>query len=217
MPCSYFREHFIKDYMLLAHDKVAAVRREFVSAMLTIKPFFDNDSDLNMNMLDLLTQMAEDTNKEVREAVEYTDFELLQNRKKHKDNKVDEESKIEFQAQLKKRGKEEDEERKKRSEDDEENKYDAYLSDKKWKARNAKFSYNKRAVGLKPSTTGTKKPAEPGNPKTPLKKKNAQTTKPSDMDSSSKAKTKIKEDGKTGKPIRRNTISSTLGPNGFYL
>lgn len=200
--------------MTLAKDRVASVRREYVTAMLVIKPFFDSDADLNMNMLDVLTQMAEDENKEVREAVEYTDFELLQNRKKHKDNKVDEESKEQFQAALKKRGKEEEEERKKRSEDDEENKYDAFLSDKKWKARNAKFGFNKRPAGK--TATGTKKATE-GNPKTPLKKKNATSTKPSDMDSSSKAK-RIKEEGKpTGKPLRRNTISTTLGPSGFYL
>lgn len=63
--------------MTLAKDRVASVRREYVTAMLVIKPFFDSDADLNMNMLDVLTQMAEDENKEVREAVEYTDFELL--------------------------------------------------------------------------------------------------------------------------------------------
>lgn len=99
---------------------------EFAKALLNIKPYFDNDTDLSLEMMDVLNALQSDKDRDVLEAVEHTDFELLQQRKKVKgatDNKADQE-KVEFQKKLGIREKIEQEERKKRVEDDEESKYD---------------------------------------------------------------------------------------------
>ena len=41
MPCDFFKQHYIKLYMETSKDKVSNVRREFVYAMLNVKPYFD--------------------------------------------------------------------------------------------------------------------------------------------------------------------------------
>ena len=58
---------------------------EFANAMLFIKPYFDHDMDLQLELLDILNQLHNDSDRDVLEAVELTDFELLQNRKKNKE------------------------------------------------------------------------------------------------------------------------------------
>lgn len=77
MPAAYFKQHFMKEYMSCAEDKVSNVRREFVSVMLIIKPYFDSDTDLSLELMDILTKMNSDPDKDVQEAVEHVDFELL--------------------------------------------------------------------------------------------------------------------------------------------
>ena len=64
---------------------------EFANAMLIIKPFFDKDIDLSLELMDILQVLNSDTDRDVLEAVEHTDYELLQSRKKMKDE-VDEAS-----------------------------------------------------------------------------------------------------------------------------
>jgi hypothetical protein len=96
MPADYFKQHFMKEYLSFAEDKVSNVRREFVYVMLIIKPFFDKDSDLNLEMMDILTKLNMDPDKDVREAAEHVDFELLQNHKKNKDADTKQKEKGEF-------------------------------------------------------------------------------------------------------------------------
>ena len=99
---------------------------EFANAMLYIKPYFDVDVDLSLELMDILNNLNNDTDRDVLEAVEHTDYELLSQRKKNKNNtddRVDQE-KVLFMKQLTIREKEEIEERKKRVDDDEESKYD---------------------------------------------------------------------------------------------
>lgn len=50
---------------------------EFANAMLTIKPYFDCDVDLSLELMDVLSVLNNDKDRDVLEAVEYTDFELL--------------------------------------------------------------------------------------------------------------------------------------------
>ena len=57
--------------------------------MLFIKPYFDHDMDLQLELLDILNQLHNDSDRDVLEAVELTDFELLQNRKKNKEAQAD--------------------------------------------------------------------------------------------------------------------------------
>ena len=102
LPRDSFKKHFMKDYIACSQDKVPHVRMEFANAMLVIKPYFDSDVDLTLELMDILTSLANDTDRDVLEAVEHTDFELLQQRKKNKgetDDKLDQE-KVAFQKAL---------------------------------------------------------------------------------------------------------------------
>jgi len=45
--------------------------------MLFIKPFFDQDMDLSLELMDILNHLHNDSDRDVLEAVELTDFELL--------------------------------------------------------------------------------------------------------------------------------------------
>ena len=44
----------MKDYIACSQDKVPHVRMEFANAMLIIKPFFDKDIDLSLELMDIL-------------------------------------------------------------------------------------------------------------------------------------------------------------------
>jgi len=41
--------------METSKDKVPNVRREFVNSMLNIKPYFDKEVDLSLELMDILT------------------------------------------------------------------------------------------------------------------------------------------------------------------
>ena len=87
MSREFFKKHFIREYMALAHDKVPHVRMEFVNSLLVIKPYFDGDKttqELSLEMLDLLTTLTQDPDRDVIEAAEHTDFELLNSKRKAK-------------------------------------------------------------------------------------------------------------------------------------
>ena len=120
--------------------------------------------------MDVLNALQSDADRDVLEAVEHTDYELLQGRKKSKgvtDDKADLQ-KVEFQKKLLIREKIEIEERKKRVEDDEESKYDmaGFLEQKKWK-KNSKFNHLNR------SPAGNKNNSNAGSSKTPVGKINS--------------------------------------------
>ena len=59
---------------------------EFANAMLVIKPYFDKDVEINLELMDILNELQNDEDRDVLEAVEHTDYELLQQRKKNKHN-----------------------------------------------------------------------------------------------------------------------------------
>ena len=71
---------------------------EFAKVMLSIKPYFDKDVDLSLELMDVLNALQSDIDRDVLEAVEHTDYELLQNRKKTKGETDDsaEQCKLEF-------------------------------------------------------------------------------------------------------------------------
>lgn len=78
MNREFFKKYFMKDYIALAQDKVPHVRMEFANAMLIIKPYFDKDVDLSLELMDILSYLNNnDTDRDVLEAAEHTDFELL--------------------------------------------------------------------------------------------------------------------------------------------
>ena len=50
---------------------------EFANAMMIIKPYFDKDTDINLELMDILNGLQNDEDRDVLEAVEHTDYELL--------------------------------------------------------------------------------------------------------------------------------------------
>lgn len=89
MSHEFFKTHFMKEYLRLATDRVPHVRMEFVNSLLVIKPYFDDDQDLSLEMMDILTSLQSDPDRDVIEAVEHTDFELLQKSLKSKSKTAD--------------------------------------------------------------------------------------------------------------------------------
>lgn len=71
---------------------------EFASAMFVIQPCFDYDVDLSLEMMDTLQKLSSDADSAVVEAVEQTDFNLLQSRKQNKkeEEKRKEQEKLDF-------------------------------------------------------------------------------------------------------------------------
>lgn len=77
MSRDFFKKYFMKDYISCSQDKVPHVRMEFANAMLIIKPYFDSDVDLSLELMDVLSTLNNDSDRDVLEAVEHTDYELL--------------------------------------------------------------------------------------------------------------------------------------------
>jgi hypothetical protein len=86
MPISFFTENYVKAYMLTNKDKVSNVRREFIHAMLIIKPFYEKNVDISLELMDCLAHLNNDPDHDVVEAAENTDYELLSIRKKKDKN-----------------------------------------------------------------------------------------------------------------------------------
>ena len=105
MPLAFFREHFLKEYLEASRDKVSNVRREFATALLVIKPYFERDIDLAFELMELLTELSHDTDQDVVEAAEHTDYALLQRRKQKKMTEEDDLLQVNFQARLAQREK----------------------------------------------------------------------------------------------------------------
>ena len=125
MSRDFFKRHFIREYMALASDRVPHVRMEFVNSLLVIKPYFDIDEseqELSLELVDLLNALMHDQDRDVVEAAEHTDFELLNMKRRLKkekktqvnDDEEPDEVRVAWQKGLAVREKEEAEERKKR-------------------------------------------------------------------------------------------------------
>lgn len=116
--------------------------------------------DLSLELMDILTNLQNDPDRDVLEAVEETDHQLLQNRKKNKTNPSPEfltnQQREQFQKDLIQREKLEIEERKKRV-DDEEEKFDSatsFLETKKYRGKGGKYSYGNRTRPLGSLSSG---------------------------------------------------------------
>lgn len=82
---NFFKQHFLQSYLPLSKDRVASVRMEFANSLLKVKPFLESEQSLGNELMSILTSMQQDTDREVVEAVEACDYELLQMRKKSKE------------------------------------------------------------------------------------------------------------------------------------
>lgn len=84
MSKEFFKKYYLKDYILTSTDRVAAVRMEFANAYLVIKPYFENDLDLQLEFHQALTSLNNDSDPDVIEAKENTEIEMISQRKKIK-------------------------------------------------------------------------------------------------------------------------------------
>ena len=66
----------------MSNDKVANVRLDFAKSVVELKPFLDSKSQINTALIEIIFKLKSDTNKEVSEATENSDFELLKQREK---------------------------------------------------------------------------------------------------------------------------------------
>lgn len=67
---SFFKTHFMPTYLSLSKDKVATVRMEFAHSVVHIKPYLDSDDKSNLELMDILNELKQDSNRDVIEAVE---------------------------------------------------------------------------------------------------------------------------------------------------
>jgi len=70
MPREYFKETFLKKYMELSHDKVPNVRRECALATYDIRPYYEQDVDLSLELIELVNRLSADSDHDVIEAAE---------------------------------------------------------------------------------------------------------------------------------------------------
>lgn len=77
-----FEEVFFQTYLAMAQDKVDAVRYEYAKSLLEIKPYIDGKTEINSVLIKSISELKNDKNREVAEATDNTDFELLKSRKK---------------------------------------------------------------------------------------------------------------------------------------
>ena len=65
MPRDFFKKYFLKEYISCSLDRVPHVRMEFANAMLIIKPYFDSDVDLSLELMDILNNLNNDPDRDV--------------------------------------------------------------------------------------------------------------------------------------------------------
>lgn len=83
--------------MEISKDKVSNVRRECAVASLDVRPYFEQDVDISLELIEMVNRLGGDSDHDVVEAAEHAEFLLLQKHNKIKDPEQDEKDKIEFQ------------------------------------------------------------------------------------------------------------------------
>ena len=77
---------------------------EFAHSIVQMKPYLDYDVSLNLELMDVLNYLKQDSDRDVVEAVEATDFKLLQQRKKSREEEKmqisSDAEKVKFEADL---------------------------------------------------------------------------------------------------------------------
>jgi hypothetical protein len=97
MPRDFFREHFLKRYMDLSNDKVQGVRMECASASAWIRPYFEQDVDLSLELIDMVHKLSGDKDHDVSEAAEHAEYMVLQKHTKIKDPDAEDARRVEHQ------------------------------------------------------------------------------------------------------------------------
>lgn len=100
----FFQQHFLEDYLSLSKDKIATVRMNFAHSIVKMKKHLRYDSKISMELMEILNNLRTDPDRDVVEAIEQCDYDLLQERKKAKNNESQllelDHEKIEFDQKL---------------------------------------------------------------------------------------------------------------------
>jgi hypothetical protein len=70
MPRQTFEDHFYPAYLALCEDKVANVRLEFARSLIDVKPFIEANPQVHSALIDSITKLKKDTDREVAEATD---------------------------------------------------------------------------------------------------------------------------------------------------
>lgn len=106
-------------------DRVSNVRLDYVLSLVVVKPYIDQKQQINQELSESISCLRKDPNKEVAEATENAEYELLKQRKKVEQVLQQMESEcVARQKVLDLREIRDSEEKKKRMEEEEDNRYD---------------------------------------------------------------------------------------------
>ena len=67
----------MEDYLALSTDKIAAVRIMFAHSIVKMKQFLEYDKNINLDLMEILNKLRTDPDRDVVEAIEQCDFDLL--------------------------------------------------------------------------------------------------------------------------------------------
>lgn len=67
----------MRTFLGFSSDPSPQVRKHFAKAILQIKPYYEAESDVSLEIMDSLQNLLSDENPDVVEAAEVTDFSLL--------------------------------------------------------------------------------------------------------------------------------------------
>lgn len=70
MPRQAFEDHFYPAYLALSDDRVANVRLEFARSLIHVKPFIDASVPVNSALIDSISKLKKDADREVAEATD---------------------------------------------------------------------------------------------------------------------------------------------------
>ena len=82
LQLAYFEENFYDDYLEMCTDRVAQVRMEFANSLLKLKQYLEPNKNKSLLLNEKIDKLKKDKDRDVADATENVDYELLLTRKK---------------------------------------------------------------------------------------------------------------------------------------
>lgn len=82
MSLTYFEENFFENFLEMSFDKVPQVRMEFARSLIQIKPYLEPNKNRSMELSERMEKLKNDKDRDVADATENVDYDLLLSRKK---------------------------------------------------------------------------------------------------------------------------------------
>lgn len=77
MPREFFKEFYIKSWIECSKDKIPNVRIEFAAASVIIRPYFENDVNLKIELMEIVNSLMTDPDQDVAEAAENAEYQVI--------------------------------------------------------------------------------------------------------------------------------------------